>query len=191
MLGDNLRIWFEMFEGIVVYVSPENGDHTSDGWINWTAIEHRFKNQKINFIGQPYTGGNSAQRNNLLDAIVCYSNIFVRYKLLEKRRQVLPVSLDYRLTSLGILVGKWGYGCNPGFRKQAFFFLFDLTLKFSRIRKVIALGAFGWAVLNAVKFYSVSLTWIHGPVFAIVSATLITAIASVWIFIKYMIESNR
>src|SRR5713226_6703952 len=119
MLGDDLCVWFEMFDGIVIYRPQPQGGHARDGWINWTDIENPFKNQKLTFMGQPYNPANEAQRNQLLDAIVSYAGIFVLFKLLERRRQISPPSLDYRLTALGRRVGNWGYGPKPGLKKKA------------------------------------------------------------------------
>src|SRR6476646_4105785 len=108
MLGDDLRNWFELFDGLVVYRPRPSGGHVSDGWINWSDIENRFNTQQLRFAGVPYDPNDEAQRNKLLDAIVAYGSGFVSCKLLERRRQISPPSLDYRLTALGRRIGNWG-----------------------------------------------------------------------------------
>ena len=176
MLGDDLCNWFELFDGIVVYRPKASGGHTSDGWINWSDIENRFKSQKLQFGGAPYDPNNEAQHNKLLDAVVAYASGFVWCKLLERRRQISPPSLDYRLTPLGRRIGNWGYGPRPGFKKRAFFFLLAISLKGNKLRKVVTIGALGWAALNAVKFYTAATVWAESLPFAAWSAAAIAAI---------------
>jgi hypothetical protein len=176
MLGDNLRNWFELFDGITVYRPQEVGGHASDGWINWSDIESQFESQNLQFGGAPYNANNEAQHNKLLDAIVSYASGFVWCKLLERRRQISPPSLDYRLTPLGRRIGNWGYGPRPGFKKRAFFLLLALILKAYKLRMVLSIGALGWAVLNAVKFYIAATVWAESLPFAAWSAVAIAAI---------------
>ena len=84
MLGDDLRAWYELFDGIVVYQPQPSGDHGSDGWINFTDIEKRFKSERLLFASQPYDPSNLAQRTKLLDGIASFAGIFVMAKLLER-----------------------------------------------------------------------------------------------------------
>lgn len=184
MLGDDLRNWFELFDGLLIYRPQPSGGHASDGWINWSDIEKRFTSQKLRFAGEPYDPKNEPQRNELLDAIVSYAGVFVRSKLLERRRQISPPSLDYRLTPLGRRIGNWGYGASPGFKKRAFFLLLALGLKAYKLRKVIVVGALGWAALNAVKFYTVATVWVGNMPFAAWSAAAIAVFAAAWVVIK-------
>jgi hypothetical protein len=191
MLGDDLRNWFELFDGLVVYRPQPSGGHVSDGWINWSDIENRFTSQKLRFAGAPYDPKNEPQRNRLLDAIVSYGSGFVWCKLLERRRQVSPPSLDYRLTPLGRRVSNWGYGPSPGFKKRTFFLLLALGLKAYKLRKVVAIGALGWAALNAVKFYTVATVWVGSLPFAAWSAAAIAAIVAGWLVIKAKVGGSE
>ena len=184
MLGDDLRAWFELFDGILIYRPQPDGGHPADGWINWSEIENRFKSQKLLFSGRPYDPTNQEQRGKLLDAIVNYAGVFVTCKLLERRRQLSPPSLDYRLTSFGRRVGNWGYGANAGFRKRSFFFVLALGLRAYRIRTVITVGAVGWGILNGVKFYATAVSWAEGLPCATWSAALVAAAVAIWVVIK-------
>ena len=105
-------------------------------------------------------------------------------KLLERRRQTSPPSLDYRLTALGRRVGNWGYGPKPGFKKRTFFFFLALGLKAYKLRKVVAIGSLGWAALNAAKFYTAATVWVESLPFAAWSAAAIVVILAVASIIK-------
>jgi hypothetical protein len=190
MLGDDLRSWFELFDGIVIYRPQPSGGHAANGWINWSDIENSFKSQGLRFAGEPYDPNNQAQRNKLLDAIVTYAGIFVTCKLLERRRQLSPPSLDYRLTPLGRRVGNWGYGAKPGFKKRSLFFALALGFRAYKFRKVITFGALGWAVLNAGRFYATAASWIEGLPFAAWSAAVVAALVGIWMVIKSKIGGN-
>jgi len=191
MLGDDLRNWFEIFDGLAVYRPQASGGHASDGWINWSDIENRFKTQKLQFAGAPYDPNDQAQHNKLLNAIVAYASGFVWCKLLERRRQISPPSLDYRLTALGRRIGNWGYGPRPGFKKRAFFLLLALGLKAYKLRKVVTIGALGWAALNAVRFYTAATVWAESLPFAVWSAAVIGAILAVWLVIKAKVSGGE
>jgi hypothetical protein len=69
MLGDDLRAWFELFDGMAVYRPQPGGGHAFDGWLNWSDIEGRFKTEKLTFAGKPYDPEDQAQRNALLDTL--------------------------------------------------------------------------------------------------------------------------
>lgn len=184
MLGSDLRACFELFDGMVVYRPKPGGDHESDGWLNWSDIEGRFKSSRILFGGKPYDPTDQAQREKLLDAIVGYANTFVLLHLLEKRRLMNPPSLDYRLTAFGRRVGNWGYGDKPGFKKAAVFLLAALGLRLYRYKGLIAVGAAGWAALNAFKFYGAAMSWAGGLPFAAWSAAAVAVVVSIWAVVK-------
>jgi len=122
MRGDDLRAWFELFDGMVVYRPRPGGGHVSDGWLNWSDIEGRFKSEKLTFAGKPYDPDDQVQRNALLESLINYAGTFVFLRLLKRRRLINPPSLDYKITPLGRRVGNWGYGSRPGFKKRTFFF---------------------------------------------------------------------
>src|SRR5438034_11778322 len=125
MWGDNLRHWFELFAGMAVYRPGENGEHVSDGWLNVNDIEGRFRTQKLLVQGHPYDATDKSQRNQLLDAIVNNASALCTAKLLERRRQITPPSLDYRVTAIGRRIDNWGYGDKPGLRKRAVFLVIE------------------------------------------------------------------
>jgi len=184
MLGKDLLNWFELFDGIVIYRPCPGGGHQDTGWINWSDIENRFKSEKLLFDGQPYEPSNQEQRELLLNAIIRYAGDLVVCSLLERRRQISPPSLDYRLTRLGRRVGNWGYGENPGFKKRLLFFLIALGFKIYKVRKIIAIGGIGLSVMNAVKFYSTAWSWAESLPFAAWSTAIVTALIAIWAIIK-------
>lgn len=184
MLGDDLRAWFELFNGIVIYRPAPEGGHVADGWLNWSDIENRFKSEKLLFAGRPYDPSDQEQHEKLLDAIVNYAGALVTCKLLERRRQISPPSLDYRLTAFGRRVGSWGYGPQPGFKKRSLFFILALGFRASRFRTVITVGTIGWGVLNAFKFYTAAASWAEGLPFAAWSGAVVTVLIAVWIAFK-------
>ena len=169
---------------MVVYRPKPGGGHESDGWLNWSDIEGRFKSSCLSFGGKPYDPNDQAQREELLDAILGNANTFVLFKLLEKRRLMNPPSLDYRLTPFGRRVGNWGYGDMPGIKKRALFVAVELALRSYKYKGLIAFGAAGWAVLNAFKFYSAATSWFSSLPFAAWSAAGIAAAVTIYAIIK-------
>ena len=169
---------------MVVYRPQSDGGHESDGWLNWSDIEGRFKSSRILFVGKSYNPDNDAQREELLNAIVGYANVVVLLRLLEKRRLMNPPSLDYRLTAFGRRVGNWGYGDKPGFKKTAVFLLAALGLNVYKYKGVIAIGAAGWAALNAFKFYGAAMSWVGGLPFAAWSAAAVAVAVAIWAVVK-------
>lgn len=190
MLGNDLRVWFELFDGIVIYRPRSDGGHVSDGWINWSDIENRFKREKLKFTGSIYNASDPVQRDKLLNAITHYASALVVCRLLERRRLINPSSLDYRLTPFGRRVGNWGYGQKPGFKKRSLFFLIALWLKAYKFKKVITIGAAAWGVLNALKFYGAALSWAEGLPFAAWSAAAVMVLIAAWIYIKSKVSAN-
>lgn len=184
MLGDDLRTWFELFDGIVIYRPAPGGGHVADGWLNWSDIENRFKSERLRFAGRPYDPSDQEQHEKLLDAIINYAGALVTCKLLERRRKISPPSLDYRLTSFGRRVGNWGYGSTPGFKKRSLFFILALGFRVYRFRTVITVGAVGWGILNAFKFYAAAASWAEGMPFAAWSGAVVTLLLAAWIAIK-------
>ena len=184
MLGSDLRAWFELFDGMVVYRPKPGGGHESDGWLNWSDIESRFKSNRVLFGGKPYDPTDHVQREKIVGAIVGYANTFVLLRLLEKRRTLNPPSLDYQLTPFGRKVGNWGYGDKPGLKKTAVFLLAALGLRLYKYKGVIALGAAGWAAFNAFKFYSAAMSWVGGLPFAIWSAAFAAVVIAIWAVVK-------
>jgi len=191
MLGEDLRNWFELFDGIVIYKSQPGGGHVSDGWLNWTAIEGRFKSEKLAFMGLRYDPSNEVQRNKLLEALVGYSNTLVRFRLLEKRRQIFPPSLDYRVTAFGRRVSNWGYGANPEFKKKALFFAMALVIRAYRLRWIVVFGAVGWGILNSVRFYMAAASWVESLPFAAWSAAAIAIVGAAYVVVKAKLSGSE
>lgn len=171
MWGNNLRLWFELFAGIVIYRPSTEGGHASDGWINPNDIEARFLKENLLFQGRLYAGTDGDQRNELLNAILNNAGALCAVKLLERRRQISPPSLDYRVTPIGRRVDNWGYGDKPGLRKRVLFFCIEASLRLRRHWRLVVIGTTGWSVLNAIKFYAAAMQWIRDDLFAVVSAT--------------------
>lgn len=188
MIGEDLRAWFELFDGMVIYRPAPEGGYVVNEWINWSDIENRFKSEKLWFEGSPYDPSSQEQKERLLDAIINYAGALVACKLLERRRQISPPSLDYRLTSFGRRVGNWGYGSKPGFKKRSIFFVLALGFRAYRFRKVITVGAIGWSILNAFKFYAVAASLAEGLPFAAWSGALVGVLVAIWIAFKTKVD---
>jgi|SRR6185312_1146283 len=179
MWGDRLRYWFELFAGMAIYKSNATGGHVNDGWINPDDIESRFRVERLLVQGRAYDGADNNQRNQLFEAILNNAGALCTARLLERRRQITPPSLDYRVTPFGRKIDKWGYGDKPGLRKRAAFFALEAWFRLRRY-KLVAIGSAGWAAINAFKFYSAAWQWIHNDFFALISAVVIAAL--LWAF---------
>jgi hypothetical protein len=103
-----LRNWFELFAGMTVY-RPKDGTHVSDGWLNTKDVERRFSSENLRFGGRRYDASDTEQQNQLLDAIIHNAGLLCTLRLLERRHQLRPPSLDYRVTPLGRRIDAWGY----------------------------------------------------------------------------------
>ena len=170
MWGEGLRWWHEFFAGIAVFRVTADGNDDNEGWINASTCEDRFRRESILLDGRRYDPNDPKQRNQLLDAIISNAGILCHLKLLERRRQMTPPSLDYRVTKLGRKIDAWGYGEHTELRKKLLFFAFEAYLRGKKHWKVITVGAAGWGVVNAFKFYTTALDWIRNDLFSTVSA---------------------
>ncbi len=179
MWGDGLRLWFELFAGMVVYRADKPMTGENEGWLNVNDIEGRFKHERLTFHGKRYDPTDAQQKNALLEAIIKQAGALCYVKLLERRRQLHPPSLDYRVTSLGRRIDSWGYGGRPGIRKRALFFLIETFFRLKPYWKVVTVGATGWVILNAAKFFGEAWSWISNDAFAAASAAAVTLI--IWI----------
>lgn len=70
MWGDNLRLWFDLFSGMVVYHGGQQPSLEEASWLNINDIEGRFKQENLTFQGNRYDPSNVTQRNALLEAIL-------------------------------------------------------------------------------------------------------------------------
>lgn len=179
MWGDGLRLWFQLLAGMVVYRGGEPTTGENTGWLNVNDIEGRFRSENLTFHGRKYDPTDKQQKNALLEAIINQAGALCYVRLLERRRQLLPPSLDYRVTRLGRRIDSWGYGDKAGFRKRAVFFAIEAFFRLKRYWKVVAIGAAGWALLNAFKFYGVVWSWAANDAFALVSALVVATF--VWL----------
>jgi hypothetical protein len=184
MWGKNLCNWFELFAGIVVYKMTDNGPDNNEGWINITEFEKCFTRGQLTFAGNPYDPSDAKQRSALLDAIIAKAGLLCTVKLLERRRNIVPPSLDYRVTTFGRKVDSWGYGSHPGLRKKTFFFAIELFFRLKKHQKLVTFGTAGWAMLNAYKFYATTFEWLSNDLFAVVSACGIILLIWVVHFVK-------
>jgi len=170
MWGDNLRIWFELFSGIVVYRITNDGPDNNEGWININEFEKRFIRESLIFADKPYDPSNKKQRNALIDAIIHNASLLCEVKLLERPRNITPPSLDYRVTKLGRKIDAFGYGISPGFRKKTVFFIIYLYFWVKKYWKFVTIGTLGWTFINSFKFYTAMFGWLRNDLFAIISA---------------------
>lgn len=184
MLGDDLRVWFEMFDGIIVYRPTPGGGHVADGWLSVKDIESRFASARPLFGGKPYDPCDLTQRNSLTNHIIEYAGAFVACGLMERRREIIPPTLDYRLTNFGRRVGNWGYGDRAGVRKRALFFALAVWFKVYRFRWLITAGALGWGVLNAFRFYAYAIAQVEALPFMAWSAVAVAVLAGIWALLK-------
>lgn len=181
MWGADLRKWFELFAGMTV--SRVGDPSTEEGWINWTYVEKSFLLGGYTFGGRKYDPSDNAQRDAFLKLLSGHASLFCELKLMERRRRMVPPALDYRVTPLGRRVDNWGYGPKPGFRKAATFFAIEAIYRVKRFKWIIAFGAFGWAMLNAGRFFGTAAEWISGTAFPVLSALAIAAALAVWHFV--------
>lgn len=186
MWGDNLRLWFELFAGMAVH---HGGSALSDGWLSFNDIEGRFRRENITFNGSKYDPSDPAQQNALLEAFIRNAGALCFVRLLERRRKIVPPSLDYRVTTFGRVVNRWGYGTRPGFRKRLVFFVIEVFFRLLKFKKLVALGAAGWVMLNAVKFYGVAWDWLSQDVFATVSAVIVGLV--IWLTAVFLGHPNK
>jgi hypothetical protein len=190
MWGDSLRVWFELFAGVTVHRVTPTGPDNDDGWTNVSVFEDRFIRERLLFRGRPYDPSNGRQRNALLDAIIASASALCHVRLLERRRNISPPSLDYRVTNLGRRLDSFGYGRSPGLRKRLVFLCIAAYFRLRKYWKLVAIGAGGWAFLNALKFYSAAFEWVNGNVFALVSAIVTAVILAVLTFVRSHLESR-
>jgi hypothetical protein len=176
MLGNGLRLWFELFVGMVVYRGGQPSPGEDVGWLSVDDIERRFKSENLTFGGKQYDSSCAQQKNALLEAILNNAGALCHVKLLERRRLIHPPSLAFRVTKFGRRVDNWGYGDKPGLQKRTIFFLFELFFRAKRYWKLIAIFAACWTLLNAGRFIGASWDWLNNEAFGIFSALVLAAI---------------
>ncbi len=173
MLGDGLRSWHEFFSGIVVYRVTEHGPNSDGGWVKVTEYERRFERDNLLFNGHRYDPSDIKQRNALQTAIINWASALCVLRLLERRRTMVPPSLAYRVTPLGRRLDRLGYGDSASWLKKLIFAVLELIVRASKHKWIVAAGATGWAILNALKFYLAVAAWISNEIFALVSGLII------------------
>lgn len=65
-----------------------------------------------------------------------------------------------------------------------------LGLLLYKYRILVALGAAGWAIVNAIKFYSEAINWVQNGPFGVYSAAVIAFFVGLILFIKEMFGSD-
>jgi hypothetical protein len=183
MWGDSLRQWFDLFHTIMVYRGGEPTHGPDIGWLTVEDIEGRFRREAFTYEGKPYDPTDERQKEKLYDAILSHASALCSVKLLERRRQMASPMLSYRVTPSGRKVGNWQTRKGASVRKRAVFFAIAVYFRVQRYWKVIALGAAGLTLINAVKFYGIAWEWIRNDVFAAMSALFVAAAvaAAVWL----------
>ncbi len=190
MWGESLRVWFELFAGVTVHRVTPTGSDNDGGWINASLFEDRFARERLLFEGRPYDPSDSRQKNALLDAIIPNASALCHVGLLERRRNISPPSLDYRVTRFGRRLDSFGYAGSSGLRKRLVFLCIAVYFRLRKYWKLVAIGAGGWTLLNALKFYSAAFDWVNGNVFASVSAIVTAVVLTVIAFIKSQFERH-
>jgi hypothetical protein len=186
MWGEGLRWWHEFFAGIAVFRATADGHDDNEGWIHASTYEDRFRSDGILVDGRCYDPKDQKQRNLLIDAIISNAGVLCHLKLLERRRPMIPPSLDYRVTKFGRRIDGWGYGEQAEVRKRLLFLAFELYLRGRKHRKIITIGAAGWGIVNAFKFYTSAFDWIRNDLFSAISALIMAgALWIIYIFIKF------
>jgi len=188
MWGNSLRYWFELFAGMAIFRPDAKGVHVNEGWINPNDIEARFLTERLLVQGRTYDGTDIHQRNQLFEDILRNAGVLCTARLLERRRQITPPSLDYRVTRFGRKIDNWGYGDKPGLRKRVVFFALETWFRLRPYWKLIAIGATGWGIINAFKFYSAAWQSIHNGFFALISAIFFSA--ALWLLNKFFSHSQ-
>jgi len=158
MLGDNMIPWFDIFSGIVIYKVENDGASDNDNWININEYIKIFGRSKLRLNGRPYQKG-TGRDEELTNAIITNAGILCELGLLERNRGINPPRLEYRVTKKGrkfeqLLGSKLGE-----FRRKLFFFSRVVIQRLKKYKGIVTFAAFLMAVVNAVRFYSLALTW--------------------------------
>jgi len=151
--------WFNVFSGIVVYKVKPDGVSDNDMWININEYVKIFERDNLRLNGIPYEK-ETGREEEVINAIIANAGILCDLGLLERNRGISPPRLDYRVTKKGRNFDQLRGKRFGEFRRKFFFFRHVVFQRLKKYKRVITVAAFLMAALNAVKFYSLALTWI-------------------------------
>ncbi|MGR5286395.1 hypothetical protein ACP3V5_13825 [Vibrio maritimus] len=175
MLGDYMLPWFDLFSGVASFPTGTSAENSVQGWVNINDYIRIFENNNAILNGTPYRISDN-RKEELTDAIIHHANILCQFGLLEKNRGSYPPRLEYRITKKGRAFDHLRSTSVGRLRRKLFFFNRAIFEHCKRFKKVIAVAAFGMAVVNAVKFSTLALSWasdIWGVVSIVLAAGLI------------------
>ncbi|MGR3178894.1 MAG: hypothetical protein ACUZ8E_12650 [Candidatus Anammoxibacter sp.] len=139
-------------------IKPD-GTSGNTGWININEYIKIFERDKLKLNGMPYDVHDPNRKEELEDAIIGNAGILHTWGLLEKKISNHPVRLEYKVTKRGRKLDSLRGSKFREFRCKVFFFRKALIFKINKYKWIVSAGAFFWAVVNAVRFYSLALTW--------------------------------
>ncbi|WP_415896505.1 hypothetical protein [Neptuniibacter sp. QD57_21] len=170
MLGDSMIPWFNLFNQIIFY--SEKGE-----WVNINEFTNTFYQQSLKLEGVPIQKGDGRDEE-LTNAVIEKAAAFCELGLLDRNRGLNPPRLEYRISPKGKKFGELGRTKFGRFRQKLFFFTKTLQqLLKKRLWPIVAIGAFFMAIVNAVKFYSLALTWGEEIAFQIASLIVLVVLA--------------
>ncbi len=178
MLGDNMIPWFDIFSEIVVYKIEKDGVSNNDNWVNINEHIKKFEHSKLRLNGKPYQKG-TGREEELADAIITNAGILCELGLLERNRGMNPTRLEYRVTKKGRKFDQLRGAKFGEFRRKLFFFARASIQQLKKYKGIVTFAAFLMAVVNAARFYSLTLTWASE---AWVFITTVSALAGVVIY---------
>jgi len=178
MLGDNMIPWFDMFSGIVVYKVENDGVSNNNNWANINEYIKTFERSKLRLNGKPYQKG-TGRDEELADAIITNAGILCELGLLERNRGMNPTRLEYRVTKKGRKFDQLRGSKFGDLRRKIFLFSRASIQRLKKYKSIVTFAAFLMAVVNAARFYSLTLTWASE---AWVFITTVAALAGVVIY---------
>ncbi len=177
MLRRHLFDWYRLFTGVAVYHPLPSGGHDDGTWLTLDDLVQNMARRADKFGGEPIDPKNQEQRDRIEEAIVSWAGTLRHVGLVEGRRSMAPLELYYRLTPFGRRVERWrGKNYAPTWKARTMFAVLAVYLRgrnlWPRVSWVVKLGAFGWAAVNALRFYGLILTGIAHTAVAVASAVL-------------------
>ena len=158
MLGDNMIPWFDIFSGIVVYKVENDSVSDNDNWVNINEHIKIFEHSKLRLNGKPYQKG-TERDEELTNAIITNAGILCELGFLERNRGINPPRLEYRVTKKGRKFDQLRGSKLGELRRKLFFFSRAVIQRLKKYKGIVTFAAFLMAVVNAVRFYSLALTW--------------------------------
>jgi hypothetical protein len=175
MLGESMIPWFDIFSGIIVYKIKDDGVSDNDKWINIDEYIKIFERGKLRLNGKPYEKG-MGREEELTNAIITNAGILCELGLLERNRGTNPPRLEYRVTNKGRKFDQLRGSKLGELRRKLFFFRRVVFQRIKKYKSIVTVAAFLMAVVNAIRFYSLALTWISDAWVFIASAVMLLGV---------------